>query len=111
MPVFSLEEILAVARAQPDSMTVMVMTRSDTQRIAWHKATTRAGHSDQYSPTDEPDLMSAQINRDNTMEETEATATAGSGQIAVRETLPQHHLNGEEYMLLLIGFFMRTTAS
>jgi hypothetical protein len=34
MHVFSLEEILAVARALPDSMTVMVMTRLDTQRIA-----------------------------------------------------------------------------
>jgi hypothetical protein len=39
------------------------------------------------------------------MEETEAPATAGSGQIVVRETLPQHHLNGEDYMLLLHRIF------
>jgi hypothetical protein len=34
MPVFLLEEILEVARAQPDRMTVMVMTRSETDRLA-----------------------------------------------------------------------------
>jgi hypothetical protein len=34
MPVFSLEEILGVARAQPDRITVMVMTRLETDRLA-----------------------------------------------------------------------------
>jgi hypothetical protein len=34
MPVFSLEEILDVARDQPEGTTVMALTRSDTQRLA-----------------------------------------------------------------------------
>jgi hypothetical protein len=34
MPVFSLEEILQVARAQPEGMAVMAITRSETERIA-----------------------------------------------------------------------------
>jgi hypothetical protein len=34
MPVFALEEILQVARAQPEGRAVMAITQSETERIA-----------------------------------------------------------------------------
>jgi hypothetical protein len=39
------------------------------------------------------------------MEETEATAAASPSRMVVRKTLPQHHLNGDDYMLLLHRIF------
>jgi hypothetical protein len=39
------------------------------------------------------------------MEETEATAASSPSRMVVRETLPQHHLNGDDYMLLLHRIF------